>query len=304
MALYHKYRPQTLDEIIGNERTVEALNSLLKKDKCDNHAFLLTGLRGAGKTTTGRIIATMLGCKGTDYKEIDSAEFRGVDTIRDIRRQANFKPLEGKCRVFLLDEIHQLTTTAMPSLLKALEDPPEHVYYILCTTDPQKLLGTIKDRCLQFKMNALADSEMQSLLKKVVKAEEETLDNEVYEVIIDNSEGSPRAALQILEKVLNVSPKNRLKLAKQTAELESQSIEICRALLKPTNWKQIANLLKGMKDQNPDDIRRHIRYYCNSILLNGDMPQAYNILSELEEPRWGMDWPSLTLSCYEIVNGE
>jgi DNA polymerase-3 subunit gamma/tau len=226
-----KYRPTSLDEIVGNQNVIEILKSQLDGNQPMPQSILLHGPTGCGKTTIARIIAAELGVKGSDLVEIDSADFRGIDTIREIRKQSAYKPLEGSCRVWVLDEIHMSTKEAQSALLKALEDTPKHVYYILCTTDPQKLLSTIRGRCSQLQVQTLADKEMKQLLRRVVKAENESLTKEVYEQIVQDSMGHPRNALQVLAQVLAVGEEQRLVVAKRAAETESQVIELCRALV-------------------------------------------------------------------------
>lgn len=303
MSLYHKYRPQSFSEIRGNKDTVIALQAELQKED-KSHAFLLTGPTGCGKTTLGRIIAKELGAHGNDFREVDSADFRGIDTIREIRKQSQFKPLEGPCRVWLLDEVHRLTSDGQSALLKALEDTPSHVYYILATTDPQKLLNTIKGRCAQYTVAPLKEKEMYRLLKTVVKKEGKSLTQDVYEQIIQDSQGHPRNALQILDKVLGVSPEKRLELAKQAAEQQSQVIELCRALLSSAGWKKIANILTGLKDEDPEKIRRAVLGYCQAVLLKGENDRAGLIMEEFIEPFYNSGWPGLVFACYSIVKGD
>ena len=301
MNLYHKYRPSSLEEIIGNENIISSISDMLSNiEKCP-HAFLITGQTGCGKTTIGRIIASKLNCIGSDFRELDSADFRGIDTIREIRRQSQYKPLESPCRVWLMDECHKLTNDAQNALLKILEDTPSHIYFVLCTTDPQNLLTTIKGRCIQFQVNPLNDKQMFRLLRKVVKVEEENIQKDVYDQIIMDSFGHPRDALQILEIVLRTEPEKRLSAAKKQAEQQSQSIELCRSLLTPGNWKKTMNILNGLKDQDAESIRRHVLGYCQSVLLKEDNVRAGLIIEEFREPFYNIGFPGLVYACYSVV---
>jgi DNA polymerase III gamma/tau subunit len=297
VTLYQKYRPTSLAQIIGNTNAIAAIEAILLKED-PPHAYLFTGDTGCGKTTIARIMLRALGCIGNDMKEIDSADFRGIDTIRDIRRQSAFKPLEGDNRGWLLDEVHMMTPEAQNALLKALEDTPPHVYFFLCTTNPQKLLDTIKGRCVQFQVNTLNDLQMKKLLRDVVHAEKESLDKPVYDQIILDSLGHPRNALQILEKVLGVDPKHRLDIAKQTAERQSQTIELCRAMLNGSPWRKIAHILSGLKEEDPEQIRRAVLGYCSSILLTEENERAAMILYELREPTYDTGFPGLLSACH------
>ncbi len=303
MTLYRKYRPQNFDEMYGNEDLLDSLKEMLQKEDRP-HSYLFHGNTGCGKTTLARIIARELGAKGNDFREVDSADFRGIDTVREMRKQSQYKALEGSCRVWLLDEVHKLSNDAMNALLKALEDTPKHVYYILCTTDPQKLLATIKGRCSQFQVTPLSDKMMFKLLRGVVKGEEEKLTKQIYEQIIQDSQGQSRDALQILEQVLCTSSDRRLEVAKRTAELQSQSIELCRALINPTGWKKIAGILKGLKDQDPERIRRGVLGYCQTILLRGENHQAGKVMEEMISPFYNSGFPGLVLASYSVVCGE
>jgi len=300
MSLYNKYRPTSFDEFIGNEVVIENLKNILRKEE-KPHAFLLYGPTGCGKTTLGRIIAKELGCVGSDYVEVDSAYFRGIDTIREIRKQSYYAPIEGSCRVWLIDECHQLGKDAMSALLKALEDTPKHVYYILCTTDPEKLLPTIKGRCSQFPVSLLNEKQVFKLLKKVVVKEGETLQKEVYDQIIQDSMGHARVALQILEQVLSAPVENRLEIAKRAAEKQSQVIELCRALLQGDNWKKVSNILVGLQEEEPEIIRRAVLGYCKTILLREVNNRAAYIMEQFLEPFYDTGFPGLVYACYSVV---
>lgn len=299
MSLYLKYRPTDLESVRGNSVVVEALQNMLSKIETCPHVFLLHGGTGCGKTTIGRIIADKLGCSGSDFAEIDSGQFRGIDTVREIRKNCNYKPINGDCRVWLIDECHKLTNDAQNALLKILEDTPKHVYFILCTTDPQKVISAIKGRSQEFQVNPLSDVQMKGLLRKIVKEEDESLAPEIYDQIIQDSMGHPRKALQILEQVLNVSEEKRLEVSKQAAVTQSQAIELCRVLLKKgAAWKEVASILTGLKDQEPEDIRRMVMGYCQAILLKAENDRAGMILEYFVEPFYNSGFPGLTLACY------
>ena len=301
MSLHIKYRPQTLADLKGNNEIKETL-SLMLKDKDCPHAFLLHGPTGCGKTTIGRIIATELECQDTDFREINSADLRGIDTIRELRKQMQYRPLQGDVIVWLIDEAHKLTNDAQNALLKMLEDTPKHVYFILATTEPEKLIKTVRGRCSQFQVNLLSDMQMLRLLKTIVKQENKTLEREVYNQIIQDALGHPRNALTVLEQVLYIDPEKRLTLAKRAAEEQSKSIELCRILIKKSGWKQVALILSGLKGQDAESIRRAVLGYMQSILLKGTNDNAFMVMSEFEEPFYNSGFPGLVASCYRIVN--
>jgi len=308
MSLYLKYRPSTLDEVKGNKEIVDVLKSMLDKSKraeCP-HSFLLTGMSGCGKTTIGRIIGSMLNCVGSDFKEIDSGDFRGIDSVRDIRRGANYLPQEGDCLIFLIDECHKMTNDAQSALLKILEDTPDHVYFILCTTDPQKLLPTIKGRCSSFEVHPLNETQMYGLLRKVVKFEGKEIDKIVYDQIIQDSLGQSRNALQILEQVLHVPVEQQLEIAKKSAEKQSQVIELCRVLTKPNvDWKEVRSILSGLKESKEEDaegVRRAVLGYCQAILLKQNNDTVAGTLEAFIDPFYNTGFPGLVYACYRVCN--
>ena len=301
MSLYLKYRPKTLEDVIGNAEIVSSLDNMLADKKACPHSFLLTGPTGCGKTTIGRIIAERLDCKGQDFREVDSADFRGIDTVREIRKQAQYRPLESSCRVWLIDECHKMTNDAQNALLKILEDTPARVYFILCTTDPQKLLNTIKGRCSTFMVKLLTEDQMLKLLRHVVRSEGERLQKLVFEQIVQDSLGHPRNALQTLDQVLRVDQEKRLETAKQSAEEQSQSIELCRALIGGKSWGVVCKILNGIKDQDPESIRRHVLGYTQAVLLKNDNERAGLILEEFIEPFFNSGFPQLVYACYSVT---
>jgi DNA polymerase-3 subunit gamma/tau len=302
MSLYNKYRPTTFDDVAGNTNTVNSLKSVFAKKEIP-HAFLMTGPTGCGKTTLARIIAKELGAEEDNYIEINTADFRGIDMVRDLRRQAQYKPIGGNAKVWLLDECHKLSNDAQNGILKLLEDAPAHAYFIFATTNPEKLLKTLKGRCSQFTVDLLGEKDMFRLLRKVVKSEGENMPKAVYEQITKSAQGHVRNALQILEQVINVEEEDRLDMAKRQEQTENESIELCRLLISGANWKKIANILQSLKKQNEDaeSIRRHVLGYAQAVLLKEDNQQAAAVIEAFWEPTYNVGFPGLVYSCYESI---
>lgn len=300
MNLYQKYRPDKLNKMYGNIDTIESLNEFLKEENLPQ-VILFTGPTGTGKTTISRILANELKAEKS-LIEMDSAQFTGIDVVRDIRKKSRFKPVGGGAKVFIIDEIHQFSSAAQEGFLKELEDTPKNVYYFLCTTNPEKLKSTLVGRCIHYEMELLSITEMKTLLKKIVKKEKDKLDKEVYQVIAKKAKGHPRNALNILDKVLSVSKEKRLTIAKNFELEESQSILLCRSLMDVEGYAKAQTILKGLKNQNAESIRRHVLGYCQSVLLGNDYKgshaKAATLIEEFSEPTYDMGFVQIVRACY------
>ena len=307
--LARKYRPATFEEMAGagNILVAKAIKSILGRKREDvPHTFLLTGMHGCGKTTLGRIIARELGCHGMDYKEVDSADARGIDAIREIRKSVAFPPMEeSECRIWLLDECHQITKDGKEDLLKVTEEPPEHVYFILCTTNPQELSSVLRSRCVTFEVQGLTEDEMTQLLREIVIAEHKRVPDNVLRQIATDSLGSCRDALQILEKVIDLPRQDMLEVAKQTAAANNEVIELCRILLTGTSkdWLKVTKILKGLEKENPEKIRQSMLGYSKAILMKEDNAKAFLIMdSFLRNPFYGVGNHQVIYTCYAALN--
>ena len=223
-ALYRTYRPSTFEEVAGQEHIVKTLQNALATGKLA-HAYLFAGPRGTGKTTMAKLLAKALNCdegighqcnecknckaiiEGThpDVLELDAASNNGVDEIRELREKAKYPPVVGKYKVYIIDEVHMLSTSAFNALLKTLEEPPAHTFFILATTEVHKLPATILSRCLRFDFKLVALDELISLLKDILTKEKVKFDEQAVATIARAGEGSVRDTLSIADRCVSFS---------------------------------------------------------------------------------------------------
>lgn len=221
-ALYRRLRPQRFEDVIGQEHIIRTLKNQIEKDRI-NHAYLFCGTRGTGKTTTAKIFARAINCTGEGEKpcnecsvckealngtnlniiEIDAASNNSVDNIRDIVEEVKYPPTEGRYKVYIIDEVHMLTTSAFNALLKTLEEPPAHVVFILATTDPQKMPVTVLSRCQRFDFHRIGHKDMVKVLNEYMENEKADVDISALEYIAEISDGAMRDALSVLDQCLS-----------------------------------------------------------------------------------------------------
>lgn len=201
-TLYLKYRPQSLDEIVGQEELVKVLKNSVKTENV-SHAYLFSGGRGTGKTTAARAFAKELGIHKDDILELDAASNNGVDEIKSITESVHTLPYFSKYKMYILDEAHMLTKSASNAFLKTLEEPPRHVIFVLCTTDPEKILETILSRCTKFNLKSPSQEVLTKFLFEVCEKESVKVTKEAVSLIALSGDGSYRDALSNLQKVLS-----------------------------------------------------------------------------------------------------
>ena len=224
-ALYRTYRPQKFSEVAGQEHITRTLKNALKSDKI-SHAYLFSGPRGTGKTSIAKIFAKAVNCsnlvdgdccgeceicrgitegKISDVIEIDAASNNGVDEIRDLRERVKYVPSVCKYKVYIIDEVHMLSTSAFNALLKTLEEPPKHAIFILATTEIHKIPATILSRCQRYDFRSISNDDLKKRVKEVAKAENINITDEAIDVICTNAEGGLRDALSLLDQALSYS---------------------------------------------------------------------------------------------------
>ncbi len=227
LVLARKYRPRNFSEMVGQDHVVQALSNALTTQRL-HHAYLFTGTRGVGKTTVARILAKSLNCQGpdghggitatpcgvcqactdidsgrfVDYTELDAASNRGVDEVQSLLEQAVYKPVQGRFKVFMIDEVHMLTGHAFNAMLKTLEEPPEYLKFVLATTDPQKVPVTVLSRCLQFNLRPMAPETIREHLQKVLQAENVSADVQSLRLLARAARGSMRDALSLADQAI------------------------------------------------------------------------------------------------------
>ena len=224
VVIARRYRPQTFDELVGQEHVARALQQAIASDRV-GHAYLFTGARGVGKTSAARILAKALNCvhgptptpcnecdvclrvatgDDVDVLEIDGASNRGIDEIRQLRQNVAVRPSRARFKIYIIDEVHMLTKEAFNALLKTLEEPPEHVKFIFATTEPQKIPITILSRCQRFDFAGISSAAIQARLAQIAAAEGVAVEPEALQILASRAAGSMRDSQSLLEQLLAV----------------------------------------------------------------------------------------------------
>jgi len=301
--LYKKYRPTEFEDVKGQSVTAQ-INKLIKNKRFP-HATLFAGPSGCGKTTLARIIRQKLGCSDSDFNEVNCADFRGIDMVRDIRGLMHLAPIMGDVRVWLIDEAHQLSSAAQNAILKMLEDTPKHVYFILATTEPEKLLKTIRTRCTTFNVQGLNSQDSEHLIESVCEKESVQLSEDVTDAIIKYGDGSPRQILVLLDSIIDIEDEDEQLQSIYKSETRREAIEICRALFQPNpSWSQITHIINSISEE-PESIRWMILSYAKTLLikqkrLNAKSMRAYRIIEAFRDNFYDSKLAGLAAACFEV----
>ncbi len=298
------YRPRTLEEFFGNTSLKEGLSLVLSRDT-KPHTYLFSGPSGCGKTTLARIVAKMLCCDDMDLVEYNISNMRGIDTARDIISKSRYEPLYGDVRVIILNECHKATSEFQNAMLEILEEPPSKVYFILCTTEPEKLLKTVKNRASMYTVSLLRKHEMIALILWILESEKKTLSEQIISAIQYAAEGCPRRALVILDQIIDLEGEEaQLDGITISSIGETLVIDICKKVLAKESgakrWADLSILLKGI-DQDAETVRRAILGYLGAALLNSKLEEAQRIgllMTDFLQNCYDSGKPGLSLFCF------
>lgn len=300
--LYKKYRPKRFADLVGQASAVSQLKKWIEK-KDVPHAMLFSGPSGVGKTTAAKIVAKRIGCGPSECIEMNAADCRGIDEIRAIDRTMRAQPMAGECKVWIVDECHQLTKTAQDSFLKPLEDTPETVYFILCSSKPMKMIEAVRTRTSEVSFKKIKSDVMQKLIESVLSAEKEKLEDSVIGKIIESAEGSARKALVMLQQVLTTDNEKEQINIIESASAGVVAFEICQILLYNPKWESVVKYL-NKTEEDPEAIRRMILGYANKVCLNNPKfaGRANVIISFFRDHFFDCGAAGLTNACYELTH--
>lgn len=307
--LHRKYRPKQLTDLAGQPEAVKIMSSWQQKGKIP-HTVLFSGPAGCGKTSSARLLAKLVGAhfergKSLDVHELDCANVGSVDTVRSIRNKASLNCVDSKskAKVYILDEVHAMRKEPQTAMLKLLEEPPDHVYLFLCTTDPGKMLTTVRSRCAEVKMQLLSDKIALDLLAKVAKAEGAKIKPTVFQKIVEIGAGSARKILVLLQQIIDLKNEEEQLDCLSKADAEKHGIDIARILFKRgARFADVKDLLKQVEDE-PETVRRIILSYATAILLSSGQKYAFDVIDCFRTPYFdsGSGKPLLVAGCYEML---
>ena len=297
ITLYRKYRPKNFEEVAGQKEIVKTIKTSLRNGKT-SHAYLFTGPRGVGKTTLARLIAKGVNClengitdepcnrcenclainNGTflDMVEIDAASNRGIDEIRQLKEKINYQPVKGRKKIYIIDEVHMLTKEAFNALLKTLEEPPEHVIFILATTEADKILPTIISRCQRYDFKTISLNDMKEQLRFIGKNEGVDIPDDVLELIYESSGGSVRDAVSILERIMVTCLGEEITLEKSEEVLGVTSAKKMEEFLMEIKEKNYTKLVKTLDNFWNDSVEIELFFkdfakYCKGLMAKGEL---------------------------------
>ena len=286
-TFYRKYRPDNFKEVIGQDHIVKVLKGAIERQSF-SHAYLFAGSRGTGKTSVARILAKELGCSSNDLIEIDGASSRGIGEIRELREAVKSLPFDSSLKVYIIDEVHMLTTEAFNALLKTLEEPPKHVIFVLATTELGKVPETIISRCEVHNFRRPTIAVISQIISMVAKNEKIKLEPGAAEAIALSADGSFRDALGLLQKVYATSADEKItvqEVEELIGTLSSKTInKLLLSILDGEKEKALAIISEAVQDsRNFRLITRSLLWKTRLALLSANAPILMSKSGEIDE---------------------
>ncbi len=301
-ALYRVYRSQTFQDVVGQEHVTITLRNALRENRL-SHAYLFNGPRGTGKTSAAKIMAKAVNCEQpidgepcnqcdtckaisngsvTDVLEIDAASNRGVEEIRDIRDKVKFAPSDVRYKVYIIDEVHMLTTEAFNALLKTLEEPPSHVIFILATTEPHKLPATIISRCQRFDFHRIPLKVMVDLLQRICQSQGVQVEEQALQLVAKMAEGGARDALSLLDQAISYS-KDEVRASDIMQITGTVAQSYFSVLARHIAENDVAQVMEQfdrvmVQGKDPEQFLHDFLYYYRDMLLLKTAPQLEEIV--------------------------
>lgn len=274
MTLHTKYRPTTFEDVLGQDDAVNAIRTNL--DTGQSQAFLLTGPAGTGKTTLARIIASHVGCDDMGISEINAATNTGVDAMRKVIESAAYRSFDASGRkCYIVDECHMLSKAAWNSMLKIIEEPPEHVFWVFCTTELTKVPKTIRTRCVEVELDALPARLIRGLVSRVAEAEGLDVSDEIVTLLGESAWGSPRQALVNLAKVSGADSVEAAERMLRQASGKKEVIDLARCIFGPEfTLANVQKILNDLDGSSPEGIRIVVFSYAVKVWLGSNAQKA------------------------------
>jgi len=287
---YHvRFRPKLLVDVIGQPDVVKSIQSLLK-GKSLPHSYLFTGPSGTGKTTLARILAHEFNVDAHNVIEVDAATHTGIDAMRTITESLRYTGMgETPNKIIVIDECHALSKAAWQSLLKAVEEPPPHIFFAFCTTDPGKVPDTIKTRCHSYALKPVRYDDLMDFLDRICDMARIKVYPNIRQLVARSCNGSPRAALVMLSMVKDCEIEEEAAALLEAPLENKEIIDLCRLLLdRSLTWAKLQTTLAGLADQNPESIRIVVVNYLAACLMKAkndrDVPKMLDMLAAFSRP--------------------
>lgn len=303
MELYKKYRPKGLKDVIGQDVAVRVLQKYLDKENMP-HFICLVGPSGCGKTTIMRILRKKLNCSIHDFYETNGASNNGVDTVRSIQSRMHQAPIDGKCKIYAINEVHKLTNEAQNAFLETLEDTPKHVYFIFTTTTPNKLLAAVKTRATEIMLNSLNNNAIKHIIDNVANSEKKRIKESVLDKIVEYSSGSARKALVFLDQIIELDDEDDMLNAIEKSSSEDVGFQIAKALHNPRiRWSEMIDILNKIENEEVETIRYIVLGFAKSVMLKGGKltDRAMLIINAFGNNFYDSKQAGLVAACYEVI---